>query len=223
METGEKAFGSTSRPLGDFALRIHRRHSRATSDFDAIENSVFIPLIGHSAVVTSEGDRTLKPHNYAQVVINPAVSDARFVAHFLNSELGRQSRELKKTGTTIPQLNTDAVRSLPVFVPDLETQRSMLSVQGRITAEETALLGLQNELSSMQRELWRAAGEVDIVGEQIKRFASRLSPTTRQDVAQKLEDWFETLPFPLASILRAWQAAESGRFPGEIRAPAPFL
>ena len=50
----------------------------------------------------------------------------------------------------------------------------MLNVQAQITAEETALLGLQNELSSMQRDLWKASGEVELVEKRIKQFTSRL-------------------------------------------------
>ena len=155
MNAAAKSFGTKARSLGDLALQIHRRHSRDASDFDIVDNAVFIPLIGNSAVVTSEADRTLKPHNYAQVVVDPAISDACFVAHFLNSELGRQVRELKKTGTTILHLNSEAVQSLPVFIPDLPTQQAMLAIQSKITAEGSALLGLQNELSSLERDLSR--------------------------------------------------------------------
>jgi hypothetical protein len=40
----------------------------------------------------------------------------------------------------------------------------------------------------------------------------RLAGGIKQHASERLEQWFETLPFPLASILRAWQAAPSQDF-----------
>ena len=145
---GQKSFGASPRSLKDLALNIHRRHSRDETDFEDVENAVFIPLVGNSEVVTSKTDRTRKSQNYAQVVIDPNLSDARFVAQFLNSNVGRQIRELQKIGGTIPHLNSDAIKSMSIFVPALETQRRMLDIETQITAEENTLLDLQSSLMS---------------------------------------------------------------------------
>ncbi len=40
----------------------------------------------------------------------------------------------------------------------------------------------------------------------------RLAGGIKQHASERLEQWFETLPFPLASILRAWQATPSQDF-----------
>ncbi len=42
--------------------------------------------------------------------------------------------------------------------------------------------------------------------------SDRLSGSLKQHAAKSLAQWFETLPFPLASILRAWQATPSQDF-----------
>lgn len=42
--------------------------------------------------------------------------------------------------------------------------------------------------------------------------AKRLAGGIKQHASERLDQWFETLPFPLASILRAWQATPSQDF-----------
>jgi hypothetical protein len=200
------SFGCPPRHLGELALQINRLHSRDAKEFEPLENAIFIPLVGKSFVHTSDADLTLKLHNYAQVVIDKSLSDARFVAQFLNTELGREIREAHKTGITIQTLSTEGLKKLPIFIPSLETQTRMLEIRARIAGEESALLGLQNELASLLRDMWRNPSDTAQISDRLDRFASRLSPNIRKNVAGNLEEWFESLPFPLSSILRAWQA-----------------
>jgi hypothetical protein len=47
------------------------------------------------------------------------------------------------------------------------------------------------------------------VDSRLQAFSSRLATEANTHVAATLEQWFETLPFPLASILRAWQTTPS--------------
>jgi hypothetical protein len=184
------------RPSDDFAFPI------------AI-NSLYIPLVGLSDVVNSTEAMTLKRQNYAQVVINPAISDARFVALFLNSELGRAIREANKSGATIPKLNRLGLEELKIFVPRLEIQSKTLDVAARIAGEQNTLFGLQNDLSALNRELWNNPWQVEDLDSRLRTFSARLTAGATPHVAITLDQWFETLPFPLASILRAWQATPS--------------
>lgn len=50
------------------------------------------------------------------------------------------------------------------------------------------------------------------VEQRLGSLAMRLAGGIKQHASERLEQWFETLPFPLASILRAWQAAPSQDF-----------
>jgi Type I restriction modification DNA specificity domain len=89
--------------------------------------------------------------------------NARFVARFLNSEFGKEIRELTKSGTVIPKLNKQTLKDISIFVPDLQTQKMMLETEARIAAEQNTLLGLQNELGAFHRELWTNPRSVSIV------------------------------------------------------------
>ena len=198
--------------LEELAQAIQRGRPGDDFEFSGAENALYIPLIGNSDVVDSTEAMTLKRHNYAQVVVDQTRSDARFVARFLNSELGRSIREANKSGTTIRNLNTTGLKELQVFVPNLETQRKVLEIEARLVAEQNTLLGLENDLAALRRELWTSPGRLTEVDSRLRAFSDQLAVGATSHVATTLEQWFETLPFPLASILRAWQATPSQDF-----------
>ncbi len=214
MTAAEKRFGvqaSNLAELGDVKSGITMGRPGDQFAFQPVDNAIYIPLIGNSDVVESPDAMTLKPQNYAQVVIDPARSNARFVARFLNSEFGKELREQTKTGF-IPKLNKQTLRELRVFVPDLQTQRRMLEIETRITAEHNTVMALQNEIAELRRELWANPKSAPQVQERIDGLARRLAGGIKQHASETLDQWFETLPFPLASILRAWQATPSQDF-----------
>lgn len=214
MTSAEKRFGvqaSNLAELGDVKSGITMGRPGDGFAFQPLENAIYIPLIGTSDVMESPDDLTLKAQNYAQVVIDPSRSNARFVARFLNSEFGKELREQTKIGL-IPRLNRQALRALCVFVPDLQTQRQMLELETRITTEQNTVMALQNEIAELRRELWANPKSAEQVQVRIDGLARRLAGGVKQHASESLEQWFETLPFPLASILRAWQATPSQDF-----------
>ena len=207
----ERRFGAPAVLIGEIASEINLGRFGEFM-FPSRENAIFIPLIGNSDVRDSVDDLSLKKQNYAQVVVDPARSNARFVARFLNSEFGKELREQNKSGAVIPKLNKQTLRALRIFVPDLLTQRTMLEVEGRIAAEQNTLLGLQNELGEYRRELWANPRSTSDVDQRVNGLSKRLSGGIKEHTADSLEQWFETLPFPLASILRAWRSAQTRDF-----------
>lgn len=212
LRQAEDRFHVSAMRLGDLALEICRGRPGDDFSFPVADNAFYIPLIGISNVVDSSEAMTLKRHNYAQVVVDRTRSDARFVARFLNSDLGRAIREANKSGTTIPKLNTSGIKELPIFVPHLTTQEKILDTAGKLVAQKNTILGLQNELDLLHRELWNTPGKCDDISSRLHVFASRLSQGAAPHASATLDQWFETLPFPLASILRAWQATASQDF-----------
>ncbi len=217
MTAAEKRFGvqaSNLAELGDVKSGIQMGRFGDEFAFQPLENAIYIPLIGNSDVVESPDELKLKAQNYAQVVIDLSRSDARFVAQFLNSEFGKELREQAKTASPgyIPKLNKQSLRELRVFVPDLQTQRRMLELETRITTEHNTVMTLQNEIAELRRELWANPKSASQIQERIDVLARRLAGGIKQHASESLDQWFETLPFPLASILRAWQATPSQDF-----------
>jgi hypothetical protein len=214
LRSVEQRFGvkaSKLAELGDVKSDIKLGRPGEDFAFEPVENAIYIPLIGNSDVVESPDALTLKPHNYAQVVIDTARSNAHFVAQFLNSEVGRELRDQSKTGV-IPKLSKQILRELRVLVPDLQTQRRMIEIETRITNEQNTVMSLQNEIVELRRELWSNPQSTQEVAGKIDALAMRLAGGIKQHTSATLDQWFEMLPFPLASIFRAWQATPSQDF-----------
>jgi hypothetical protein len=211
FQTAEREYGAPALRLENLATAINLGRYGEDFKFHQHDNAIYVPLIGNNQVAVSLDELQLKLQNYVQVVIDPKQSNARFVAQFLNSNLGTENRELSKSGF-IPKLNKQTIRGLRVFVPDLETQKTLLEIESRIIAEHNTLSGLQIELDEFRQELWSNPRSAPDVNKSVIALSSRLSGDLKQYAVAGLEQWFETLPFPLSSILRAWQATPSQDF-----------
>jgi len=212
LTLAEQHFEVRAVRLGELTQSIRLGRPGEDFEFPETPNALYIPLIGISDVLEGSEVLTLKRQNYAQVAIDQARTDARFVARFLNSSLGRSVREATKTGIAIRKLNTAGLKDLQVLIPNLETQKRLLEVDARLAAERNTLLGLQNDVAALQRELWANPRKLADVDDQIQALASQLAKGATPHASSTLEQWFETLPFPLASILRAWQASNSREY-----------
>ena len=95
LTAAEGNFGCPSVTLGELAEEVTL--GRVGLDLSDKENAIFVPMIGTSNVVERIDEFTLKAQNYARVVIKPDCCNARFVANYLNSELGKATREASKT------------------------------------------------------------------------------------------------------------------------------
>jgi hypothetical protein len=208
LQAAEQKFGAPSVLLGDLATKINLGRYGEGFEFQAHDNAIFVPLIGGSKVVDSVDELASKSQNYAQVVIDPSRSNAAFVSRYLNSNLGTELREASKLGF-IPKLNTQTLRGLRILVPDLQTQKTMLEIESRIVAQHNTTLGIEIELDEYRSELWSDPTSASRVSQHVTELSNRISGSLQQHAVAALDQWFETLPFPLASILRAWQATPS--------------
>lgn len=209
FETATKQIGFPAVVLEDLAIEINLGHFGDGFKFPPRSNAIFIPMIGQSDVVDSIDELTLKAQHYAQVIIDPSKSHATFIAQFLNCELGKKLREWGKSGSAIPKLNKQTLKRLQIFIPDLATQQKMLEIDARLSAEENTLLSLQNDLLELRRELWRSPRSADTVRDRLGKFSVKIAGELKEQASIGLDQWFETIPFPIASILRAWQATPS--------------
>ncbi len=158
--------------------------------FEDRPNSVYLPLIGTSSAVTSLADFKIKPHNYAQLVLNPEKTYAEFLAAFFNSPLGRKTRDALLTGAFIPKINKKSLLDATVYLLPLAAQKPAVDV-GREIAE------LQLQLDQLHRGLWNRP----VDAEKVRKALGKLNQK------ESIEAWLETLPFPLASILQRYNAS----------------
>lgn len=178
-------------PLADVAIEINRLSAHRPGEFEAKPNSVYLPLIASSNAVSSLDDLKLKPHHYAQLVLDPERANAHYVADFLNTPLGLLTRESLASSVTISRDTKRTLGEALLYLPDLTTQERVLGIQTRLTK-------IQTEVDQLRRKLAEHPHSFPSVAEAITKWEQT---SEHDDIA-----WYETLPFPLASILWAYHA-----------------
>jgi hypothetical protein len=208
MRAAEKNFGYPAVQLVDIVdvkTEVVKSDHRDEFAFPPANNAVYIPLTGTNDVVETPDDLPLKSQCYIQVAIDPLRSTPKYVSMFYNSDFGRWIREHAKSGF----ITVNHIKRLPIFVPSIQIQSDILDLDKRISVEQNTVMALHNDISELRRDLWASPKCSLRVRNGIDRITVRLASNAGQHASDSLESWLEKLPFPQASILRAWQATSS--------------
>jgi len=146
-------------------------------------NIIYLPRIGNSDVVENPSNFNIKPHNYIQVILENQVSPT-YLAKYLNTSLGKLTRESRKVGTTIENITLSSLEDAPLFIPNYQEQISLIEVNNKI---ENLLL----EISEYQNQLWKRPSQAQEINKNIVKYEEDNS----------IEKWLDSLPFPISSIL----------------------
>jgi hypothetical protein len=184
-----RALGLPPIPLSDIATEINLARPKQEQEFSDLPNAIYLPFIGRSPAVASLADLQIKPHNYAQIVLDPDRAIAAYVANSFNTSLGQKVRESLCIGTVIPKISKSQLLKASVYLPDLKTQTEAVRIHSIIA-------DLSTQLETLQRQLWNQPRRAQEIERAIKSL-------NRDD---DFETWMESLPFPLASILWAFHA-----------------
>ena len=185
-----KNYGGTVMPIGDLATEINRPDR--DNNFKDIPNSIFIPTVGTSAVVDSIEDFNIKPKNYMQVVLDENQISTQYACFFLNSEQGISNRRMMMNGF-IPTFNLQTIRDLVIALPDGEGE------QLEIMETHKQIEELKLQLEALESKFFKKPSDYKAIQRSLKDINN----------AETLSDWGETLPFPLASVLRRYLAENS--------------
>jgi len=161
--------------------------TKSGKHFDRLEelsNSVYLPLMASTRATTSQSELPEELKSYVQLVIDPEKANATFVAGLLNTPLGHDVRDLSKSGTTIPRIRVNDLLEGPFYLAELLQQNKVAFVFSSIGQ-------IRSELNELEHQLWSRPKAV-------KSVAKSLAKVNKED---RFEDWVETLPFPLASII----------------------
>ena len=130
--------------LGNLATEINSVPSGGT--FVEIPNSIYIPKIGRSPVVSNLKNTTLKHQNYFQVALGEGVNSA-YVAAFFRTTLGRQILNCFFTESYISHLNKSEIKKLPLAIPKPEEQASIVNTMALIARLKESLNQFDSELA----------------------------------------------------------------------------
>lgn len=115
----------------------------------------------------------------------PEYADPRFMVHWFNtSEIGRTTLAAVSRGRVLPRVDLAALLESTIYLPTMTEQ--VQAVRGA-----ASLARVRSEADELESQLWDGGRDVADVTNSIEMI-------NRED---RFEDWIETLPFPLASIL----------------------
>ncbi|MCL2184769.1 MAG: N-6 DNA methylase [Treponema sp.] len=165
----------------------------SNNEFKDEPNSIYIPKTGVSKVVTSMSDFEIKPQNYIQLLLNPELVLDRYAAFFFNTPKGVDVRRNYQIGQ-LPSFNLNTVLDMEIALPTID-------IQGDIIKANSSVIELETQLVAIKQKLNKDPAAYKDIKLELKKIKN-------QDT---LEKWNETLPFPIASILRRYIVAVSDR------------
>jgi len=131
-------------------------------------NSIYIPKIGNSPVVSKLYDTRIKHHNYFQVVLNKkAIND--YVSAFFKSNIGKLILDSLVSGTFITHLNKKELEQALIALPSIEDQKKILRTQEKLSDLKQAIDIFDSELAlnptSSNTILSQIDGMLEAIGE----------------------------------------------------------
>lgn len=161
--------------------------SRNFERFPEKPNSVYLPQMGATPATTSQNALPERLKSYYQLVINPEIADAAFLARLLNTSFGQLWRDSVRTNATIPRIGKDTLEASTLYLPP----RKSRGLQQDIIDCNKDIGRLMSELRELEVQLWKRPTDIGKVQAWVQK-------VNRED---RFQDWMDTLPFPLASIL----------------------
>ncbi|HLG74430.1 MAG TPA: N-6 DNA methylase [Chloroflexota bacterium] len=177
---------------GSVILEAERVDSSAGSSEQA-PSGLFLRLSGQPTAILDP--RELGPaamRDCLRLRINPEIADARYLMYWFNQSLvGQTTVASVRQGGLAPRIDLNALMTASLYLPPLPEQRH--AIQG-----VEHLNRVRAEAMELEKALWSGVEKTDDVVQRIR--------TINQE--DRYEDWVETLPFPMASIL--WRHRAGG-------------
>lgn len=167
---------------------------REGSEFERCEehpHAVYLPVMGLTKATTRQDELPPNLKSYLQLLVDPAVVLPEYLAGYFNTPIGHALRRMAMKGAIIPRISSSLLLESNLYLPSLEDQRLGLEVGREIQR-------LRSELSELESKVWQQPQDANSVVEALRKINHE----------ERFSDWLDTLPFPLASILRSYHALD---------------
>lgn len=163
------------------------RQPRPLSDLG--DNELYLRMNGRPLDVSEESSSS--PRNVLLLRLNSDFVDREFFLRWLNADLGRHVLQSISVGSAVPMITVRALREAKFPLPPITEQKQIAESLRHVDR-------LRKQLDDLEESCWdgRQQGK-DI----LLRVATLNNP-------ERLEDWVESLPFPLATVL--WRHHSTG-------------
>jgi len=130
--------------LKDVALEIILGNMKKV--FEDKPNSIYLPKIGTSPVVSRLSDLKIKQQNYFQIVLDENIVKNEYLELFFRSALGKITLKILTTGGFIPHINKRDLMEIFVSIPNFEEQKILITTAKR-------LIRLKEKIDIFEREI----------------------------------------------------------------------
>jgi hypothetical protein len=172
--------------IGEIAKEIN--HVKQGDSLIEKDNSVYIPKIGNSSVVSNLSDTTIKHHNYFQVVIGEKAING-YVEAFFRSDLGRLVLQSLTSGAVIPHLSKSDLEQATIALPSFDDQKQILATQQKLSDLKQAIDNFDSELALNPTRSQTILAQLDSMLEAIRGLteADEIRNLTRQGESKRIE------------------------------------
>ncbi len=115
--------------------------------FKPIPNSIFLPLIGSTDCEDNFDKLILKPHNYAQIVVNNKKITASYLKSYLNSILGKKVIKLAHAEGVGPRLRLSNINNMMIALPTIEIQHQISDNIAKINDIQQKISEIKNSIA----------------------------------------------------------------------------
>ena len=191
MQELVKRIGYPSIHLTEFASAINAMKQDNKDEVEHLSNSIYLPKVGNSPVVTNPSEMKIKPKNYFQIQLDETKANSIYVANYFNSAVGKKLRESLEVGAVILQISKSQLSNCVLHLPDVKTQLELIQIDSKIDQ-------FTFRLDELKRNLWKQPRSYNSIAKELKSINQE----------EKLEHWIDTLPFPISSILWRYYATK---------------
>lgn len=187
--------GLTAIRFSELIVEVNRprRRNGALERLPHHPDALYLPEMARTDAATQQELLPDRLQSYLQLVVNREKVDPEYLARLLNSPLGHAIRESARGGLTIPRIARERLLAAIAYLPPPTDQTKSIEVLKAVRL-------LRSELEELEAQVW----------EKPRRVSELLDRVSRVNHEDRFQDWVETLPFPLASILRAYHAVDRG-------------
>jgi hypothetical protein len=186
--------GLNAVPFEEAVLEICRpkRYRESFTPYEPHPDAVYLPEIDTvKATISPEKLSARIIGHTLQLIVNRKVVLPEYLAHLYNTPLGHQLRKAASTGGVVGRIHSHNLQRTLLYLPPRKDQ--IKAVEALQTIRK-----LREELEELE----------DRLQQHPRRSAEVLKAVQSVNHEERFLDWVETLPFPLATILRAYHTVD---------------
>jgi len=155
--------------LKDITLEVVLGNTK--KKFEDKPNSIYIPKIGNSPVVSKLNNLHIKQQNYFQVVLNDKIVKNEYLEIFFRSALGKNIIKTLITESIIPHISKTSLFRAYVLIPDFKEQEFLINTTKKLSR-------LKEKIDFFNRELALNPNSAKNIQDKLNNLLSALDELT---------------------------------------------